>query len=38
MELEKNVSVDTPIDESRPVLQFQYNYRFGFPVIAQAFL
>ncbi len=38
MELEKHVQTVAPIDESRPVLHFQYTYPYAFSTIAQAFL
>jgi hypothetical protein len=38
MELEKHVNVEQPIDEARPVLQFQYNYPYNFGTIAAAFV
>ncbi len=38
MELEKHVNLDQPIDETRPVLQFQYQYPYNFSTIAAAFV
>lgn len=37
-DLEKKVNTDIPIDESAPVLQFQYTYPHAFATIAQAFI
>jgi hypothetical protein len=36
--MENKCNTETPIDETSPVLQFQYIYKYSFPVIAQAFL
>ena len=38
MELEKHLSLDQPIDEAHPVLQFQYKYPYNFATIAAAFV
>jgi hypothetical protein len=38
MLLDKNLSVEIPIDEAHPVLHFQYRYPQSFTTIAQAFI
>ena len=38
MQLEKHISVEAPIDEAHPAIQFQYRYPFNFQTIAQAFI
>lgn len=37
-ELNKNLTLEEPIDESKPALQFQYQYSYPFSQLAAAFL
>ena len=36
--MQKHISVEEPIDEKHPVIQFQYRYPFTFQTVASAFI
>ena len=36
--MQKHISVEEPIDEEHPVIQFQYRYPFTFQTVASAFI
>ena len=38
MQLQKSLSVEEPINEENPVVQFQYRYPFSFQSVASAFI